>query len=89
VLYVIIAADGQPDAAPQTTPLEHRAAICTGHALAKSVHAHAPADPGLISTFRCHSLTSKKIIKTPNSGITAGVFKWVPAPAWDGDGWQL
>jgi hypothetical protein len=54
VFNVIIAADGQPDAAFQTPPLEYLAAICTGHALAKTMHAHTPPDPGLIWTFCCH-----------------------------------
>jgi hypothetical protein len=80
VLNVIVAPDGQPDAAFQTPPLEHLAAICTGHTLAKTMYAHAPPDLGLIWTFCCHSLTSKIIIKTPNSGASAGVFR---------DGWQL
>ena len=71
---MIIATDGQPEAAFQTPPLKHNAAIGSGHALAKSVHAHAPANLRLISTFCCHSLPSKIIIKTPNSGCTAGVF---------------
>jgi len=74
VLYMVITANGQPDAASQTAPLEHLATICSGHTLAKAMHTHAPADLGLISTFCCHALTSKKIIKTPNSGISAGVF---------------
>jgi hypothetical protein len=68
VLYMIIAADGQPEATFQTAPLKHDAAIGGGHALAKAVHAHTPADLWLISAFCCHSLTSKIIIKTPNSG---------------------
>jgi hypothetical protein len=89
VLDVIIAANSQPDASFQTPALEHLAAICAGHALAKAVHTHAPPDPGLIWTFCCHSLTSKIIIKTPDSGFTAGVFKSVPVRAWDGDGRQL
>ena len=71
---MIIAADGQPEATFQTTPLKHDAAIGSGHALAKAVHTHAPADLGLICTFCCHALTSKIIIKTPNSGFSAGVF---------------
>jgi hypothetical protein len=74
MLYVIIAADGQPEATFQTAPLKHDAAIGGGHALAKAVHAHTPADLWLISAFCCHSLTSKIIIKTPNSGKPAGVF---------------
>jgi hypothetical protein len=74
VLYMIIAADGQPKAPFQTAPLKDDAAIGSGHALAKTVHAHAPADLGLICTFCCHALTSKIIIKTPNSGFSAGVF---------------
>jgi hypothetical protein len=77
---MIVAADGQPGAAFQTPPLEHQAAICSGHALAKAMHTHAPPDLGLICTFCCHSQTSKIIIKTPNSGFSAGVFR---------DGWQL
>jgi hypothetical protein len=75
VLYVIIAADGQPDAAPQTASLEHSTTVCSGHALAKAMHTYAPPDPGLICTFCCHLLTSKIIIKTPNSGFAAGVFR--------------
>jgi hypothetical protein len=75
VLDVIIAADGQPDAALQAAPLENITAIRGGHALAKAMHAHPSPDPGLIWTFCCHALTSKKIIKTPNSGFTAGVFR--------------
>jgi hypothetical protein len=71
---MIIAADGQPEATFQTPPFKHDTAIGSGHALAKSVHAHAPANLRLISTFCCHSLPSKIIIKTPNSGFTAGVF---------------
>ena len=73
VLYVIIAADGQADAAFQAPPLEHLATICTGHALAKAMYPHAPPDLGLIRTFCCHALTSIIIIK-PNSGFSAGVF---------------
>jgi len=64
VLYVIVTADSQAEAAFQTPPLEDLATICAGHALAKAMHAHAPPDPGLVWTFRCHSLTSKIIIKT-------------------------
>jgi hypothetical protein len=75
VLYVIVAADGQPDAASQTASLEHSTTICSGHALAEAMHTYTPPDPGLIWTFCCHSLTSKKIIKTPNSGFAAGVFR--------------
>jgi hypothetical protein len=56
VLYMIIAADGQPEAAFQTPPLKHDAAISSGHALTKAMHAHAPPDLGLISTFCCHTL---------------------------------
>jgi len=78
VLYVIIAADGQPEATLQATPLEHDAAIGSGHALAKAMDTYAPADLGLIRTFCCHLLSSKKIIKTPNSGPAAGVFVSVP-----------
>jgi hypothetical protein len=74
VLYVIIAPNSQPNAAFETPPLEYLAAICTGHALSKAMHAHAPPDSGLIRTFRCHSLTSKIIIKTPNGEFSAGVF---------------
>jgi hypothetical protein len=72
---MIVAADGQPDAAFQSAPLEHISAICRGHALAEAMHAYAPPDPGLIWTFCCHALTSKIIIKTPNSGFAAGVFR--------------
>jgi hypothetical protein len=43
------------------------------------VHTHAPPDLGLISSLG-HYLTPKKIIKTPNGGLSAGVFM---------DGWQL
>jgi len=68
VLYVIVAANGQPEATFQTAPLKHDAAIGSGHALAKAMHAYTPADLGLIRTFCCHSLPSKIIIKTPNSG---------------------
>jgi hypothetical protein len=89
VLHMIVAANGQPEATFQAAPLQHDAAVSSGHALAKAMHTDTPANLGLISTFCCHSQSSKKIIKTPNSGITAGVFKCVPAPAWDGDGWQL
>jgi hypothetical protein len=71
---MVVAADGQPKATFQAPPLKHDAAVGSGHALAKAVHTHAPAYLGLISTFCCHSLTSKIIIKTPNSGCTAGVF---------------
>jgi hypothetical protein len=71
---MVIAADGQPQAALQAPPLEHDASIGRGHALAKAMHAHAPANLGLIRTFCCHSLPSKIIIKTPNSGCSAGVF---------------
>jgi hypothetical protein len=60
VLDVCVAADGQPQAAFQAPPLEHDAAIRSGHALAETVHAHAPAYLGLVSTFGCHSLTPKK-----------------------------
>jgi hypothetical protein len=74
VLYMVVTADGQPEATFQAPPLKHDAAVGSGHALAKAVHTHAPAYLGLISTFCCHSLTSKIIIKTPNSGCTAGVF---------------
>jgi hypothetical protein len=78
VFNVVVAADRQPDAAFQAPALEHLSAICAGHALAKAMHAHAPPDPGLIWTFCCHALTSKIIIKTPNSGLSAGVFAPVP-----------
>jgi hypothetical protein len=60
VLDVLIAADGQPYAALQASPLEHMAAISRGHALAKAMHTHAPPDLRLIRTFGCHSLTSNK-----------------------------
>jgi hypothetical protein len=55
VLYVIVAADCQPEAASQTPPLEHLTAIGAGHALAKAVHTHAPPDLRLIGTFCCHA----------------------------------
>lgn len=54
VLYMIIAADGQAEATFQTPTLKHDATIGSGHALAKAVHTHAPADFGLIWTFCCH-----------------------------------
>jgi len=47
VLYMIIAADGQPKAPFQATPLKDNAAIGSGHALAKTVHTHAPTDLGV------------------------------------------
>jgi hypothetical protein len=78
VFYVIVAANSQPEAAFQAPPFEHLPAICACHALAKAMDAHAPPDLGLIRTFCCHALTSKKIIKTPNSGFSAGVFALVP-----------
>jgi hypothetical protein len=78
VLDVVIAADSQPDATSQPPPLKYLATICTCHALAKTMYAHAPPDFWLIWTFRCHSNTSKIIIKTPNSGFSAGVFVSVP-----------
>ena len=56
---MVIAADGQPEAAFEAAPLKDDTAISSGHALAKAVHAHAPADPGLIRTFCCHSLPRK------------------------------
>jgi hypothetical protein len=88
VLDVIIAANSQAQAALQTPPLEDLAAICGGHALAKAVHTHTPADPGLVWTFRCHSLTSKIRIKTQQR-IFPPVFSMVLIPSLDRDGWQL
>jgi hypothetical protein len=88
VLYVIIAANSQAEAALQTPPLEDLAAICSGHALAKAVHTHTPADPGLVWTFRCHSLSSKISIKTQQRIYPPG-FSMVPIPSMDRDGWQL
>jgi len=89
VLYMVIAADGQPKATFKTAPLKHDASIRSGHTLAETVHAHAPANLGLIRTFCCHSLPSKIIIKTPNSGFTRRGFRVGPDQAPDRDGWQL
>jgi hypothetical protein len=86
---MVVAADGQPEATFQAPPLKHNTAIGSGHALAEAMNADAPADLGLIGTFCCHSLPSKKIIKTPNSGCSAGVFVSVPDRLRDRDGWQL
>jgi len=51
VLDVVVAADGQPDAALQTTSFEYRPAISGGHALAEAMHSHTPPDLGLISSL--------------------------------------
>jgi hypothetical protein len=59
VLNVVVATDGQPDAALQTTPFEHRPAISRGHALAEAMHSNTPSDFGLISSLR-HFIDSEK-----------------------------
>jgi hypothetical protein len=59
VLDVIVHANGQSHAALQAPTLEYNAAIRSGHTLAKTMHAHAPPDLGLISTLG-HLTYSKK-----------------------------
>ncbi len=51
------------------------AAVCGGHALAETMHTHAPPDLGLISTLG-HSQTPNKRIKTPNGGFPPGFSSW-------------
>jgi hypothetical protein len=68
VLHVRVAANGQAETTLEASPLQDLAAIGRLHTTAKAVHTHAPPDAGLIGSFGCHSLTSKKRIKTPNAG---------------------
>jgi hypothetical protein len=84
VLYVRVAADSQMKTTLQAPPLEHLAAIGAGHALAEAVNTHAPPDLGLISSL-WHYLTPKKLIKTPYSDFTAGVFEMTPNLLQDGE----
>jgi hypothetical protein len=50
-LDVFVGPRGQFVAAFEAAALEHSAAVRSGHALAKSVHAHAAADLGLIRSL--------------------------------------
>jgi hypothetical protein len=76
---MLVAADAQAETTFQAAPLQNLAAVCGGHALAETVHTHAPPDLWLISTLG-HYQTPIIRIKTPNGGSSAGVLV---------DGWQL
>jgi hypothetical protein len=78
VLDVVITANRKPNPAFQASALENLTTIWTGHALPKAMHADPAPNLGLIWTFCCHALTSKIIIKTPNSGLSAGGFQISP-----------
>ena len=75
VLDVVIAADSQPDAPSQASPLKHLATICTCHALAKTMHAHAAADLRLVRTFNHFSFLTLKIIAL---GSVSNMSGWMP-----------
>jgi hypothetical protein len=71
MLDMLVAADGETNAALESPPLQHNTAVCGGHPLAEPMHAHAPPDLGLISTL-WHLQTPIKRIKTPNDGFPPG-----------------
>ena len=62
--HMLISGFRQLMAAPQAPALEHGAAICRGHALAKAMYAHAAANLRLIRTFGHSSFLISKIMAT-------------------------
>jgi hypothetical protein len=61
MLDMRIAADGKAKSSLQSAALQNLASVGGGHALAKTMHAHAPSDFWLVCSLR-HSNNSVKMM---------------------------